>query len=462
MKRLLCMILSGLMLVPAAGCITAPQAQQPDEPAAAGTLEPLDLPSQWPEEPIGFDDPIPTDLIEIADPQPTDAPEAENPLPEVGGYDDFMRLVSASLVDGKQNRNFSPISVYLAMAMVTEGAQGETLTELLTLLGCETLEQLRGICAGMLATLSIDEKDSTLDIHNSLWMAKEINGMPVEFHDSFLKELAGTYRSEANTVEFGSQSAADQIAEWITEHTRGKIKISPDALQFDAGTLAVLINTIYLKDGWAESFDPLRTEQDTFFGLDKDTGEPVEITADYLSRFDSNAVISQGDGWLRYRVYLRNVGYVAFVLPDEGISLDHLLGSPDAIDKLLTAGIDKPCDVSLRIPKFSFQDKMELTEVLFSLGLSRCFGAGADFSAMSDVPCAIDRILQESYIGVDEYGVEAAAYTMITMRNTAFNPVEREKIEFHLTRPFLYAIESYDGTVLFIGTVTAPTEAAQN
>jgi len=30
------------------------------------------------------------------------------------------------------------------------------------------------------------------------------------------------------------------------------------------------------------------------------------------------------------------------------------------------------------------------------------------------------------------------------------------EIDFHLTRPFLYVIETYEGAVLFIGTVTNP------
>jgi serpin B len=76
---------------------------------------------------------------------------------------------------------------------------------------------------------------------------------------------------------------------------------------------------------------------------------------------------------------------------------------------------------------------------------------------MSDAPCCIDSVIQESYIGVDENGVEAAAYTMVQMRTTAFNPVQLEKLDFHLTRPFFYAIESFDGQVLFIGTVTNPS-----
>jgi serpin B len=100
---------------------------------------------------------------------------------------------------------------------------------------------------------------------------------------------------------------------------------------------------------------------------------------------------------------------------------------------------------------------MQLDAVLSSMGLDLSFTDDADFSGMTDVPAKIDSVLQESFIGVDENGVEAAAYTMVSVKAAGiYNPVELETVEFHLTRPFLYAIESYDGTVLFIGTVTAP------
>ena len=82
----------------------------------------------------------------------------------------------------------------------------------------------------------------------------------------------------------------------------------------------------------------------------------------------------------------------------------------------------------------------------------------ADFSGMTNTPAHVSRVLQESYIGVDEKGVEAAAYTLVALAKSAAIPVEREKIDFHLTRPFLYAIESRDGTVLFLGTVAEPVQ----
>lgn len=476
MKRLLCIILTGLMLFSAAACTASepsPGVELPTDPSEA-PADPVETPEpESPADALETPEPEPETGEEITlehidvpfTPFPLDRPPIDltDPIPpiyetdgkpaDVNGYADFANLLSASVLSGTKNQNLSPISVYLALAMVAEGAKGETQAKLLNLLGCKTIEDLRGVCGAMLETLSIDESNSTLDMHNSLWMAEKIGGQDVVFHPEYLNTLAETYRSEANAVAFGTQSAAKQIADWINRHTRGKINVDPNALNFDPSTLAVLINTIYLKDGWSETFDPESTEPDTFHAYDGD------MTADFMRRFDRNSSVRFGDGWMAYRVYLNRVGYVTFVLPDEGVTLDKLLGTPDAIDKLLHQGYDVKYDVSLRIPKFKFKDKMDLTAVLEALGLDLSFTPAADFSGMSDAPCCIDSVIQESYIGVDENGVEAAAYTMVQMRTTAYLPQQLEKLEFHLTRPFFYAIESFDGEVLFVGTVTNPTVA---
>lgn len=470
MKRLLCLLLTGLMLFSAAACTIqfppaaaadptdTPEPSDPmeDSPVSEPDDEPIELPivDLQPIEnpPIRPGEPIDHPPIDLTDPiQPVY--EIMGGAAEVNEYADFSDLLSAALLSGEQNRNLSPVSVYLALAMVAEGANGDTLAELLRLLGCKTIEELRGVCGAMLEALSIVDDHSTLDLHNSLWMADRIDGTPVSFRDNYLKTLAESYRSEANTVEFGSESAGKQIADWINRNTRGKINVKPEAMQFDPSTLAVLINTIYLKDGWAEPFDAECTEPGKFDSPDG------ELDVDYMNRTDKNVTVRRGDGWYSYRVYLSRIGWVTFVLPDEGVALPDLLGSPEAIKTLLNGGDEKRCDVSLKIPKFKFQDKMELTAVLSALGLNLSFSPAADFTGMSATPCCIDSVLQESYIGVDENGVEAAAYTMIAMRVTGFfEPVELPMIEFHLTRPFLYAIESFDGTVLFIGTVTVPGE----
>ena len=385
-------------------------------------------------------------------PAPTDEPYTPPSIADLDivGYDGFCDVLSAKLIDGSQNSNLSPISVYLALAMVAEGAEGETQTAMLSLLGCSTLDELRGICKEMLEQLSVDTEDSTLAFADSIWMADR-NGT-LKFHDDYLKVLGDTYRSEANAVDFGKEETSRQIAAWITEHTHGKIKISEDALDFDPETIAVLINTIYLKDAWRDPFYEGATEKGTFYAPDG------EMTADYMKRRDEGVTVYRGDGYMRYSLPLLRVGRMTFVLPDEGMALADILGTPEQMHMLLhgASGEEIRANVNLKLPKFKFQDRFDLNDSLKDLGIGIAFSGSADFAGMGDFDAKISRVLQESFIGVDENGVEAAAYTMVAMDECAMMPEDLPEIDFFLTRPFLFAIEARDGTVLFVGTITAP------
>ncbi len=371
---------------------------------------------------------------------------------EIAGYAGFSDVLSAKVLDGTKNRNLSPISVYLALAMAAEGASGETQSDMLKLLGCSSIEELRGVCGAMLETLSLDSEKSVLAFADSVWMADR-DGMT--FRDAYLKTLSDVYRSEANAVRFGTKETAEQIADWIREHTRGKIDVSPEALQFSADTVAVLINAVYLKVAWSDAFYEDATASGAFDGPDG------RLTVDYMHRRADNSSIVQGDGFLRYSLPLCQFGRMTFVLPDEGVSLSDLLGSPEKLHALLCGGESIEAHVDVKLPKFAFQDQIDLSDALIALGAGRAFSSEADFSGMFADRCsiAISDVLQGSYIGVDEKGVEAAAYTMVAMDECMEMPRELPEIDFHLTRPFLYVIESRDGTVLFIGTVTSPSPA---
>ncbi len=373
-------------------------------------------------------------------------------IPVVEWYYEFMAILSAAVIDGKSNKNVSPVSVYLALALAAEGAQGQTQAEMLAVLGEDTIEDLRKRAEQLLADLDISIMGSELVLANSIWMGEQ--DKTVTFQEAYIDILKNSYGAEARSVRFGEPAAAKKIAAWIMEKTREKIKVSDDAMSFDADTLAVLLNTIYLKDGWRETFDKERTEEGIFYGPD---GQEQKVN--YMRRKEYDGTIVRGNGYMRFCKSLSAVGNMIFVLPDEGVSLESLLGSPEKIDELLHGGEKSLAEVDVKMPKFKFQDRTDLERTLISLGVRTCFTGEADFSAMTDVPAHVSRVLQESFIGVDENGVEAAAYTMIALAKGAAMPLEREKVDFHLTRPFLYAIESRDGTVLFIGTVTAPDKA---
>ena len=107
------------------------------------------------------------------------------------------------------------------------------------------------------------------------------------------------------------------------------------------------------------------------------------------------------------------------------------------------------------MPRFTLENKMDLTPALQALGMKKAFSGGADFSSMSDVATYISLVQQATRLKVDEEGSEGAAVTVIV--SDLMRPLPEEEVDFFLDRPFLFQIiESSTGTVLFMGQVSLP------
>ena len=94
---------------------------------------------------------------------------------------------------------------------------------------------------------------------------------------------------------------------------------------------------------------------------------------------------------------------------------------------------------------------------LKSLGLSSAFDPEtADFSKISKDTLYISRVLQKTYIGVDEKGTEAAAATSIGMAGMSM-PKPTPEIIFD--RPFAFAIvDELNKIVIFTGVIYNPSK----
>ena len=77
-----------------------------------------------------------------------------------------------------------------------------------------------------------------------------------------------------------------------------------------------------------------------------------------------------------------------------------------------------------------------------------------DFSTATAIAIKGDRLV---YVG-DEAGVEAAAYTEVAKDEAAAMPTTDMILQMHLDEPFLYAVRSGDGTLLFVGVCADPAE----
>lgn len=349
----------------------------------------------------------------------------------------FAYKTACELLDGTGNENYSPVSLYYALALAGLGAEGETKAQLLGLLGVEDTDYLTRQAGNLYRSLSGGEEGGTLKLANSLWLAQGGG-----FRKSYLND-AKKLDAAAQEVDFADPHTGEIIGQWISDNTGGMLS---GAVEVDPTTRAMLLNTAYFVGQWASSFMPEANTSGAFHTAKGD------VQAEYMNKTEQGTFV-QGDGWLRATLGLRN-GAMTFVLPDEGVGVETLLASPEKLAEALNGGEEHYGEIYWQVPKFDFAAEMDLIPALQKLGVTDAFDGQANFSAMAEEALYIDSALQKTRIKIDENGVSAAAYTQMSMARMS---LPAESAAMTLDRPFLYAVTAEDGTLLFVGVCGDPT-----
>lgn len=371
-----------------------------------------------------------------------DAPGGGSALSADAG-EHFAAVTGAELLSGAENRCYSPVSLYLALAMAGAGAAGETQAQIYTLLGAENTDTLAAGCKTMLDALQRDEKDSKLYLANSVWTRQGIETKP-----DYQTLLEQDFSAESFSVPFGQTRADGKMSAWVEQRTRGLLK---PKFQHEADTVAVLLNTIYFKDGWAEPFSERNTENGDFT-----TAGGEIVRADFMQN-RSAGLAREGEDYRKGELSFRSGGSMFFVLPDEDVPLQQLLAER-GLQELLTDEGAQSRDIDWWLPKFRQGGQVQLIDLLRSLGVTDAFDAdAANFSNGWDTSAYISEVRQGTALSVDENGVEAAAYTEISMKESAALVEPESPLEMRLDRPFLYGVRGADGTLVFVGVCADPT-----
>lgn len=363
-----------------------------------------------------------------------------NPVDEAfyQSMNEFAYKTACALLDGEGNGNYAPISLYYALALASLGAQGETKAQMLALLGVESTGYLAQQAGNLYRSLYNETDTDTLKLANSLWLAQG-----AKFRRSYTDAAARQLYAAAYETDFSDPQTGEAIGQWISDNTGGLLA---GALEVDPATRALLLNTAYFVGAWTDGFRAENNAAGAFYTA------AGEVQAVYMRKGEQGA-FAQGDGWKRASLELTN-GAMTFVLPDEGVSVQELLASPEALAEALHGGEEHYGQIDWQVPKFDFASEMELIPALKTLGVTDAFDGRADFSAMAEEALYIDSATQKTRIKIDENGVSAAAYTQMGMMRMA---LPAEQTEMTLDRPFLYAVTAQDGTLLFVGVCGDPT-----
>lgn len=355
---------------------------------------------------------------------------------------EFAGASTALALDGQKGKNaiYSPVSLWAALAMAAQCAEGDSRTQVLNALGAESVEDLQEQVSQVWRRLYTENGTSSLLLANSIWLD---SGKPGSYVQETLDTLAEQYFAGTYCVPMGTAEADKAVTEWISQQTNGLIGSGDPVVETDALTLALLVSTLYYRAGWKDAFQPEQTWQDDFTNGQGQTAQTA-----FMHRTASG-------NWCKAEGYQAaalstDLGEMVFVLPDEGTTPESLLQDSDFLGKL---EFDRFGPVEWSVPKFDVNSDLDLMETLHKLGVTDLLSPGkADLSALTDLEASLSDAKQLARVKVDEEGVEAAAATILSFKLASATIEDPEVCVMDLDRPFLFVIRT-ENIPLFVGVV---------
>jgi serpin B len=361
----------------------------------------------------------------------------------------------------KPNSNlfFSPFSIYEALAMVNDGAGGETASQIKAVLRPVSGLDIRQGVKNVNILIKNMQKDGQgeIAVANSIWPDRDYH-----FLEGYLVLLKDIYGVQIEPVDYKKEAtrekAQKKINQWVEEKTKDKIKnlISKNMLSED--TRMVLVNAIYFKGNWETVFDKDATRKLPFH-----KGDGSDETTDFMNRRGVFGYKEVENAQLLEIPYKGGKTSMVIVLPNSSSEIKQIE------DKLSVAQLNDWMSkmqykkVDAVIPKFKMNYSSLLNGPLESLGMKLAFDKNrADFSGMDgcnaqkcDHWLYVSKGIHQAFISVDEEGTEAGAATAFHMAE--LTSVGAPVPVFKAYHPFLFFIrESDNGIVLFMGRFAAP------
>ncbi|MDW7733649.1 MAG: serpin family protein [Methanolobus sp.] len=361
----------------------------------------------------------------------------------------------------EENLVFSPYSIFTAMAVCYDGAEGTTQEEIAYVFNYPLSKPvIEKSSKEMMDTINSDGDNYDLKTANALWVRKEY-----PLNQQFVKNSKKYYEGNVTNLDFRGEPEESRIIinDWVASKTNDKIKdlIPEDLINDDDNTAIIITNAVYFKGKWMNEFDTAHTEKEIFYNSSlNENGIPVDMM--YIQEYfsygeDENAKIVE----LPYR---GNDLCMYVVLPEENNIKEFEEVFTFSDYNRLKSSMDSQYPVKTWLPKFRIDTKTDLADTLQDMGIVDAFDSTrANLSGMYDVQMVpedytlwLDDVVHQAFIDVHEEGTEAAASTAIEAVDSA--AVTPEKVlEFKADHPFMFFIEDKrTGCVLFMGKVENP------
>lgn len=355
----------------------------------------------------------------------------------------FHTTVLSDREEGKENHLISPLSAMICLSMIANGAKGETLTQMETVLGMK-IDDLNRALYAYTSHLYTGE-DCKVSVADSIWYR---DGDSFKVKEEFLQTCADWYEAQQYAAPFDEGTRKD-INKWVEKYTDGMIdRILDDPIPVD--TVMYVINALVFDAKWLVEYEKKDIQTREF------TAQDGSVASVEMLHSEESTYLTVDGGVGFAKAYKGGAYSFVGLLPDEGTDVYAFAASLDG-ERWQAMWAGKTHDtVYVRLPEFTYDSRMNLTSVLESMGMTDLFDpAKADLSGIGggagELYCSA--VWQKTYIEVSRHGTKAAAVTWGDIKNESA-PMEPKYV--YLDRPFVYAIvDNATGLPLFVGVVTA-------
>lgn len=365
-------------------------------------------------------------------------------------FDGFFKNTLSEFIGGEteENRIYSPLNVYMALSMLSEITDNQTRSQILSLLCNDEILSLEECAKQLWDRNYMNDGASSCILANSFWLSDDM-----DYKKATLTKLSELYKASAFCGKMGTESYDKSLQNWLNEQTGGLLEESVKNASMSKDTVIALASAIYFRGKWQHEF----YEQNNTTG--KFAAPAGEVNCEYMNERRVREVYFSED-FTAVAKQLTTGGDMWLILPDEGESLNSILAG-DELTNLITSpdNWENTAErlVNLSLPKFDVSSDMDISEPLKALGVKDAFEPDiSDYSPLSEQADQIflSKANHAARVSVDEKGCTAAAYTLLMMETTGI--MEAESMDFILDRPFIFAVTSPNGCVLFAGTVYNP------
>lgn len=335
----------------------------------------------------------------------------------------FERRLLLQTLKAGENLLMSPYCIYLALCLLSNGANGETKNEMFDFLKINASQDEFNVeMKKMLLLLSQKSEDEVFEIANAIFTKPETSDMMNTISENI-------YQAKVEKL-----LSVEQVNQWVSNKTHGKINNILNSIECDM----ILISTIYFLGKWVYSFDKNSTKLLPFYGTTS-----TNNICPFMNLTIKDKINYYSNNFYEYveLPYKGNNISAHFFLPKQNTEIDKVF------QMVIESGMNeiKPSckyEIQLSIPKFSFRQNIQLKEILAGMGMKLSMSTAADFTSLTRdmVPLFVQEVIHETFIEINEEGTEAAAVTAIKMtRCISVNHTKKIKLEFN--RPFILLIK---------------------